>query len=404
MPHLFLLLLSHTVVAVRIPDNPIGPYTMRRVGHMTAGELADVLITFNEELFRPENYNLTDSAKLASLDRSLIRDEIQRLVGPSSSGDHWWGDIFSRTPASIPYPLHNVTYLSSRIYPSLPDPSESRDLNIAGDILISINLTRDLPYWDIWPNSHRIPFLIRTRSACIRSVFLEAASRWAEATAGCVQFAEVSETEYLRTPVLVVSGVSASGCLASLGYQSSTLSDNVINIGAGCVNVGTVMHLIGHVLGLPHENSRPDSPVKTVTANLNPEALTQTHSADPSGSDKFRLLFQPMRTNGTVWEQEVIKTPYEFASIMHTNQDYYGTDGRVTVTSAGGVDNDLMGNRGFITDRDGNLVNRMYKCDRLAKPVVDRIFRTPATPGVSYEDLSKCMEDDGKKYVEYFGK
>ncbi|XP_065670967.1 blastula protease 10 [Hydra vulgaris] len=132
------------------------------------------------------------------------------------------------------------------------------------------------------------------------------------------------------------------GCSSPVGYKNDRI--NAISLGEGCESVGTVIHEIGHTIGLHHEQSRPDrdSYVEIITANI-PAAVRYNFDKEPSS-----------RVNS-------LNTEYDFRSVMHYDATAFG-NGKITIKTKNSADQSLIGNRDGFSGNDIQQINLMYNC------------------------------------------
>jgi hypothetical protein len=285
--------------------------------------------------------------------------------------------------------------LNEYVYQRAVDPSDSTKPNVAGDIVVDSSWDPDYPIsWSLWNTSQPIPVYWESENACLSAIINEAMIRFQEVTNSCIQFVQVKS---IALGVVQVSSYN-DGCYATLGYRKES---NILNLGQGCLNVGTAMHLLGHVLGMAHEDQRPDAS-KYVTVNpqnIDVYGMSSSSDVDPSTTAKFRYFFTPLNGTETQWETQIARFPYEYGSLMHNSKSVYAVDissDRTISSIASAAFDDLMGNRGYLTQRDGRLLNEMYSCSRVPLSVLERVFSKPLYPGVTFEFLNQCAIDDAQ--------
>lgn len=96
-----------------------------------------------------------------------------------------------------------------------------------------------------WP-ANTVSYTIATPGPS-KELVEHAMSRWSGGT--CVKFKESSSGNHL----VIKYG---DGCYAELGYKG--VSKQVLVLSEDCESEPVLVHLLGHVLGLPHTHSRPD--------------------------------------------------------------------------------------------------------------------------------------------------
>ncbi len=131
------------------------------------------------------------------------------------------------------------------------------------------------------------------------------------------------------------------GCYAVPG-RSSKQPQN-LNLGAGCVTPGTILHEFGHALGLMHEHQRTDRDAFIV---VNWSNLTS------KGKTQFEKKFE-----------HESRTTYDYASVMHyasrtSNLDFVRSTQEPMFTVIGSYGGIIGGNA--LTARDIQAINTRY--------------------------------------------
>ena len=141
-----------------------------------------------------------------------------------------------------------------------------------------------------------------------------------------------SPTDYLHfTP--------ANGCASWIGRQGGA---QPVWTGASCSS-GSMMHEIGHALGLEHEHTRPDRDqyISINWQNINTEKL---RNFDMSTANKLNY------------------GPYDYASIMHYGEYFFSANGSPTI-SALRIDSSVIGQRLAPSVGDIEAITALYKTD-----------------------------------------
>nr|VZI27778.1 unnamed protein product [Spirometra erinaceieuropaei] len=135
------------------------------------------------------------------------------------------------------------------------------------------------------------------------------------------------------------------GCCAQVGRQSED-EPQVVSIAPSCANEGSVMHELGHVLGLFHEQSRPDRDeyVEVFEENIKPDD---------------RIAFKK-------WSHDHIDSlgePYDYNSIMHYGRRAAALPGkRETMRPTQCCPRPQIGQRIKPSLGDLRQVNKLYDC------------------------------------------
>lgn len=235
------------------------------------------------------------------------------------------------------------------------DPSEKASLDMGEYVYGSIKGSR-------WPNGV-VPYSITSSigSSGARAI-QNAIAQYHKHT--CIRFKKrTNEWNY-------ISFYRGSGCSSPVGKR--LLGANSISLGNGCYQIGTIMHEIGHSLGLYHEQSRPDRDkyVKILWNNI-PSA--QQHN------------FKKKST----WVVDSLGTPYDYGSMMHYGRTAFGR-GRVTIQPL--KPNARIGQRSGFSSIDIKQINLMYKC----KNTGGGGEVTASPPQACTDNHARCLEWAGR--------
>jgi len=149
-----------------------------------------------------------------------------------------------------------------------------------------------------------------------------------------------------------ISFYKGPGCLSPVGMNRGY--KNRVSLASGCWDKGTVLHEIGHSLGLFHEQSRPDR-------------------------DKFVNIHYGNIQKGLAYAFDIqrnidsLGTPYDLNSMMHYSSIAFAKyRGQKTITTKDSSKQHIIDTYNRISGFspiDIKQINLMYKCDGVNPPI-----------------------------------
>lgn len=193
------------------------------------------------------------------------------------------------------------------------------------------------------------PALDATRKATFR----KAAEAWGAVT--CIHFVEAASEP--PAPSVLVDALEPEACYVThIGYPGDH-TYAVVNLG-WCDSdryVGNIIHELGHVLGMNHEQKRPDAIHKY--HGHGPHLVVHWEKVDAKWLDQYRP--DPDSYMGSIHDGEGDPhsgyAPYDFGSIMHyPTGNHFDTIPHEKAS--------LTGNRQSLSDGDILQILDQYQC------------------------------------------
>ncbi|XP_064403040.1 zinc metalloproteinase nas-4-like [Halichondria panicea] len=156
-------------------------------------------------------------------------------------------------------------------------------------------------------------------------------------------------TVYERETCLLFRRVGVANCIQFTAQGSGCSSDSIgrkggiqtITLPSGCQSIKTIIHEIGHAIGLWHEQSRPD---RDYHVNIHLENIQSGRSHN----------FEKRQNVDYQGES------YDYRSIMHYKDTAFGINGRKTITPKQSLNS--IAPSSSLSYSDIRQINRMYNC------------------------------------------
>ncbi len=185
-----------------------------------------------------------------------------------------------------------------------------------------------------WPDGI-VPYTPPTRNSAIQQEKIaQAIEHWMENTS--ITFVERTEENADQYPNFLRFD-STNSCASFVGMQGGEQS---IMVSDAC-SMGSVVHEIGHALGLFHEHTRPD---RDNFAQIEWDEIVDGKEIN------FNILTAGVENVG----------PYDYGSIMHYGEYFFSATGKRTIIVPDGVS---VGQRDGLSANDAESIDLMYATD-----------------------------------------
>lgn len=208
-----------------------------------------------------------------------------------------------------------------------------------------------------------------------------------------LRFYEMNETEMKAANVtindyIVFKQNNTDGCWSYVGHTGGAQG---LNLGNGCEDEGTIMHELGHTIGLIHEQARADR---------NQYVHVDMNNVSPGAAENFQKCNKI--SNG-----ENLHVEYDFESLMHYGPFAFSKNGKATITVNQNCSGHKIGRRSEWCAGDMEQMVDMYTDNATIKALYKPVWEAKkAVEAEKYKlDKAGCKDTDElcPLYVKEYG-
>ncbi|XP_042211065.1 blastula protease 10-like [Homarus americanus] len=230
-----------------------------------------------------------------------------------------------------------------------PSPPPQDLMVVVGDMLVPQELydqvtapatsRKGIIYKYLWPRENgipTIPYFISVGANKFTREIEAGMNHWETHT--CLKFKKTTGSDAHS-----IMYVSKGGCWSYVGMID--FPTQAVSIGNGCQSLRTVVHEVGHAIGLFHEQARPDRDRYVVIHDNN---------IQDGQHRQFAIM-----SSDLVNDQGVA---YDYTSVMHYGGLDFTKNGLPTLSTKDPKYQGLLSRRQELSHRDKHIVNLMYGC------------------------------------------
>lgn len=231
-----------------------------------------------------------------------------------------------------------------------------------------------------------------------RAVFQAAVAEWAAKT--CIRFVQQSVK-----PRVLVGSFDTSSCSAIVGYPGN---GNVGKVNLGWCSTmsskGSVIHELGHVVGMNHEQNRPDATtaMQTPVGSFGPFLTVYWNNIAADWQSQYTGDDRSYIGSNLQSSQDPFSgyAQYNYESIMH----YGRTPNNPNFDTTNPIYNSVVGQRTGLSPGDISQVNDLYQCaspttttTRTTTTITTRTTSRPVMGGTwSMGTWGPCVQNSGQ--------